>query len=239
MPAIVTADLVTSSLRLINAIATNETPSANEMADAILVLNDLLESLSTEDITVFSTSDATYSLTANTATYTVGPTGTWVGVRPIEVLYAYTRVNGVDFPCKVTTDVGEYNSISVKTAGSTMPMIALYNAEFPNGQISLWPVPSAAGATFTLTHTDALPQVVNSATTINLPPGYSKMLRYLLGVELATEYGIRVSPEMRAAAGEAKANVQRKNLSTAELDCGPEFTGFGGTGIANFMSGNF
>src|ERR1700752_1631654 len=100
MPSGMTAsDLIKTSLRNINAIATGETPTSDELNDGLVMLNDLLENWSTQNLAVYGQQDVTFNTVGGTASYTIGPTGAWVTARPVRINdYPYCTVNGSDFP---------------------------------------------------------------------------------------------------------------------------------------------
>jgi hypothetical protein len=78
-------DQINGALRLIGQLAESETPSAATSADALTALNQMLDSWSSERLSVFSTQDQVFTWPANTVTRTLGPTGNFVGNRPVLV----------------------------------------------------------------------------------------------------------------------------------------------------------
>jgi len=237
MPSIAAVDLIASSMRLIGATASSEVPTATEITDGLAVLNDMLEQWSTESLTVFASQDQVITLVPGTNTYTIGPTGTTVGVRPIAIETAVVNYGGVDFLIEVTTDSERYNAISIKQQQGAVPVLLLYDPAFPNGGITLWPVPSFAPATLTLTSSLQFTQLANAAQVLAYPPGYSKALRYCLATELAPEYGIIPRPAVLQGAVESKAAIKRANVKDAMLDCDAALLGSGGDSYARFLSG--
>lgn len=69
-------DIITGALRNLNVLAASETPSASDSADALMVLNDLLESWSIDHLTIYSVVENILTYTPGQYQYTVGnPTG--------------------------------------------------------------------------------------------------------------------------------------------------------------------
>jgi hypothetical protein len=116
-------------------------------------------------------------------------------------------------------------------------VLLLYDPAFPNGGITLWPVPSFAPATLTLTSSLQFTQLATAAQVLAYPPGYSKALRYCLATELAPEYGIIPRPAVLQGAVESKAAIKRANVKDAMLDCDAALLGSGGDSYARFLSG--
>lgn len=79
-------DLITGAMRSINALEAGETPSANDSSDALQVLNDLLESWSTDKLYVFASVENILAWTAGTYQYTVG--------NPVGGTFTGTLVSG-------------------------------------------------------------------------------------------------------------------------------------------------
>lgn len=74
-------DLITGALRNINALEAGEPVQANDAADALQVLNDLIESLSTDKLFVFTSNQNILAWTPGQYQYTIGNpvAGTFVG----------------------------------------------------------------------------------------------------------------------------------------------------------------
>lgn len=89
-------DLITGALRKINVLAAGEVPSASEQQDAMAVLNDLLDTWSTEHLSVIDSNENVLTLQNGRATYTVGNPviGTFSGI----VTQGSNVVTGVTVP---------------------------------------------------------------------------------------------------------------------------------------------
>ncbi len=74
-------DIITGALRFINAYAPGETIAADDAADALTTLNDLLESLSTDQASVYASSEEVFNFVAGQYAYTIGnyDAGTFAG----------------------------------------------------------------------------------------------------------------------------------------------------------------
>jgi hypothetical protein len=210
MPSPTTAlELIKGAMRLIGAIATGETLTADETTDGLKALNDLLENWSVEKLSVWQRVNETFNAVAGQVTYTIGPTGTWVTTRPVRINDAYCTVNGEDFPVDVINQQ-QYNDIAVKNQQSSIVERLLYLNTNANGTVTLWPVPQETAAV-TLSMDTLLTNITDVNTSLSYPPGYAKALRYSLAVELAAEFGVQASPSVLQIAQDCKADIKRAN----------------------------
>src|SRR5580658_8162670 len=86
-PVIIT-DLLRSSFRCINQLRPGYTHSPSEFTDALFVMNGMLDAWGADDLNAFGTLIQSFPLVPSTQTYTVGPGGTWNGVRPVDITKA-------------------------------------------------------------------------------------------------------------------------------------------------------
>jgi hypothetical protein len=227
MPSPTTAGaLITSSLRLIGAIATGETPTAAELNDGISTLNDLLENWSTQNLAMYGSAVETFATVATQALYTIGPAGNWNTTRPVRISDAYCNFNGVDFPVTVIGQ-SEYDDIGLKTQQQPIVEKLLYVNDNPFGRITLWPVPSGI-VNVTINTDRVLTAVTDQSTAMVFPPGYMLPMRYHLGMLLAPDYGRTITPEIIAVATSSFASLKRANkvrrvmtFDGALVDSGP------------------
>lgn len=203
--------LIASSMRLIGAIASGEDPTPEEIDDALLTLNDLLENWSTEKLSVWGAVNESFSLVQGQATYTIGTGGDFNTNRPVYVNGGYTTVNSVDTPVHSMTQ-GEYNLITLKSLQNTCVERMLYVNDFPLGRLTFWPVPSAS-VMVTLSLSRLLSYPVTALDSLTGPPGFLKALRYALAIELAPEFGTEASETVILVAADAKADYKKSNMT--------------------------
>ena len=76
-------DQINGALRLLGVLAEGETPSAETSQDALTALNQMIDSWNTERLAVFSTQDQVFLWPPGELNRTLGPTGDFVGNRPV------------------------------------------------------------------------------------------------------------------------------------------------------------
>lgn len=217
MPSPIAAvDLIQSSMQLAGILASGETPTADEINDALAVLNDVIENWTTGTLSVWQTLDQTFPLVAGQGTYTIGTGGDFNTPRPVRIESAFCIVNGAKFPIAIV-DKTELDRIA--TVVGDQSQIQLYMAyvnDMPLGSVILWPTPSAV-TTLSLSTATSLAAVATTATTITYPPGGAKALKYTLAVELAGEFGTPVLQTVMDTYRECVADFKRANKRQVTL----------------------
>lgn len=207
------AEIIDGSLRLLGVLAEGETPSASVMQDSIMAINQMIQSWDTERLSVFSTQDQVFTWPANIISRTLGPTGDFVGNRPIEIddaTYFKDPSSGLSFGVKLINQQ-QYDGIAFKTVTSTYPQVLWVNNTFPNIELTIYPVPIKA-LEWHIISVETLNEVSNVATDMYFPPGYLRAFRYNLACELAPEFGIEPSPQVQRIAMTSKRNLKRINF---------------------------
>jgi hypothetical protein len=139
-------EIINGSLRLLGVLAEGETPSASVTQDSIMAINQMIQSWDTERLSVFSTQDQVFTWPANTISRSIGPTGDFVGNRPIEIddaTYFKDPQSGLSFGVKLINQQ-QYDGIAFKTVTSTYPQVLWVNNTFPDMTLTVYPVPIKA-----------------------------------------------------------------------------------------------
>lgn len=91
-------DLIVGALRNINALEAGETPSAQDSGDALQVLNDMLDSWSTDKLYVFASNENVFTFTPGQYQYTIG--------NPVAGTFTATATSGSYTLTGVTVPAG-------------------------------------------------------------------------------------------------------------------------------------
>jgi hypothetical protein len=207
-------DQINRALRLLGVLAEGETPSAATSQDALMALNQMIESWNTERLAVFSTQDQVFLWPAGVGnqTRTLGPTGNFVGLRPIlidDATYFRDPGTNVSFGVKLINQQ-QYNGIAVKTVTSTYPQVMFVNNTFPDVTMTIYPVPTRE-LEWHFVSVEELSNPATLATELYFPPGYLRAFAYNLAMEIAPEFGVEPSPQVQRIAMTAKRNLKRIN----------------------------
>ena len=205
-------DQINGALRLLGVLAEGETPSAATSQDALAAMNQMIDSWSTERLAVFATQDQVFSWPPNTISRTLGPSGNFIGQRPIQIddaTYFRDAASGISYGIKLINQQ-QYNGIAVKTVTSTYPQVMWVNMEHPNITMTVYPVPTKV-LEFHIVSVTPLTAPVNLATVLAFPPGYLRAFKYCLAMEIAPEFGVEPSPQVTRIAMASKRNLKRIN----------------------------
>ena len=202
---------INRALRLLGVLAEGETSSASVSQDSLMAMNQMIDSWNTERLAVFSTEDQIFTWPASLISRTLGPTGDFVGNRPIlldDATY-FKAPNGVSYGIKMINQQ-QYNGIAVKTVTSTYPQVMWVNMTFPNIEIYLYPRPTQ-NLEFHFVSVQKLTEVTDLSTVLYYPPGYLRAFTYNLAMEIAPEFGVEPSQQVQRIAMTSKRDLKRIN----------------------------
>ena len=206
--------IIDTALKYLGQLEPNQSANTDESADALVVLNNMLESFNLERLFIYQTIETPYTWAANATSKTIGSGGDISATRPTQILpYTYFRdtrpTPNVDYPLNIINK-GEYDSIPIKSIQSTFPQALFYDPGYTLGTIYLWPVPNIS-IELHVVATSQLTSFSTTGTTVTLPPGYQHLLATNLAVMLAPMYQMEPPSIVVKMAGDAKRNVKRIN----------------------------
>jgi hypothetical protein len=175
-------------------------------------MNQMIDSWNTERLSVFSTQDQIFTWPASTQSRTLGPTGNFVGNRPVlleDSTYFRDAATNVSYGIKIINQQ-QYNGIAVKTVTSTYPQVMWVNMTYPDIEMYVYPVPLRP-LEWHFVSIQELTQPAVLATTLSFPPGYLRAFKYNLACEIAAEFGVEPSPQVQRIAMTSKRNLKRIN----------------------------
>jgi hypothetical protein len=191
----------------------------DEAADALKILNMLLDEWATESTMVVGTVMQSHALTINDGEYTIAASGADItSAKPTVITEAFTRdSNSQDIPMRVVT-LGEWNAYGLKTV-SGRPESLYYDPgatqqAVQTGTINIYPRPDAA-YTLYFGGQKPLTEFGTVADTITLHPAYLRALRLNLAVDLWPGYfhekGAVVPQAIKSEAMRARAVIEAMN----------------------------
>ena len=230
--------LITASLQDLRIIQTGETASADDSTFALSRLNDWINSLATEDLSVYTITRKTWTL-STAASYTIGVGGVINCVRPTGPM----DVTNIGFQDTSVSPTIEYNlgplltedayaGIAQKALTSVYPQAAYYNPTWTAGLglVYLWPIPTSTTLQGVIYTPVPVEEFTSTSATISLPPGYRRFLRTGLAKELASAFDSPLTADLQQAAMESKSDIKRANQRLSDLSSGVAGLLFGGSG---------
>ncbi len=232
-------EVITAALITVKALAVGETPGSDMTTDGLTKYNEMLESLSLQNLAVFANTNTVITLVANQAAYVLGPNGT--GQRPLSwnaIDSAFTTFDSVDYTVEVVSK-SEYDELAVKQI-TGIPTWAAFENDYPDSTLLLYPIPYQAG-TLTVNQRREFTQAGSIYDTFDMPPGYKRMLRLLLAWELASDYPGLSDGEMAKLEKDkisAVAMVKRANMEPVTLESEvAQLDASGGNSYVNWRDG--
>ena len=205
-------DQINRALRLLGVLAEGETPSASVSQDALMALNQMIDSWNTERLSTFVTQDQVFTWPAGYISRDLGPTGDFVGLRPIlmdDATYYRDPGTNVSFGIKFINQQ-QYDGIAVKTVTSTYPQVCWVNMGFPDITLTIYPKPTR-DLEWHFISVQELDRPADLTTVMYYPPGYLRAFTYNLAMEFAPEFGVEPSPQVQRIAMTSKRNLKRIN----------------------------
>ena len=203
---------INRALRLLGVLAEGETPSAATSQDSLMAMNQMIDSWNTERLSVFSTQDQVFNWPVGEISRTLGPTGDFVGNRPVyfdDATYYRDPGTNVSFGIKFINQQ-QYDGIAVKTVTSTYPQVIFVNMTFPDVQMFIYPRPTRL-LEWHFISVEELDKPADLSTTLYYPPGYLRAFTYNLACEIAPEFGIEPSQQVQRIAMASKRDLKRVN----------------------------
>jgi hypothetical protein len=205
-------DQINRALRLLGVLAEGETPSASVSQDALMAMNQMIDSWNTERLSTFVTQDQVYTWPAGIIERNLGPSGDFVGNRPIlldDATYYRDPGTNVSFGIKFINQQ-QYDGIAVKTVTSTYPQVAWVNMGFPDVTITIYPKPTR-DLEWHFVSVQELDRPADLSTVMFYPPGYLRAFTYNLAMEFAPEFGVDPSKQVQRIAMTSKRDLKRIN----------------------------
>lgn len=233
--------LISAALQEIGAQSPGEPVSNDDNPWVLQKLQRVIDNFNARLPMIYNVNFSTFTLVANLAPHTIGPTGTFaVNQRPIDIpsislILNNTSPSQVEIPLN-RRDQDWWAAQNVKNLKSAIPTDYYYSQDWPNGQIYFWPVPSAVNNVL-IQSRQVLAEITSYVQAFTMPPGYWDAVVYSLAVALGPSYEKPISADLRSLMNEAIRAVQSNNIQSprgSTADAG--MPGVGGRGGWNYYS---
>jgi hypothetical protein len=142
-----------------------------------------------ENLLVTNFTRYVFQLLLNKKDYSVGLGGDFSMDRPEKIyragfLFNEGTTEEAELPIKCLMDYTEYAAEVVKNVQSSLPLVLYYQATYPLGTATFWPVPSQDLVPVTIYNRSVLQEFVSTDDTVYMPSGWREMLQYNLAVRI-------------------------------------------------------
>jgi hypothetical protein len=220
-------DLIQASLQDLQIIGAGDLMSADDAQLGLDRLNDWIDALALEGLTMPSIVRATWPLAPGTASYAVG-VGAVVNVptpvSPQDIAdigyYDATLPTPVEILFGGVLTTAAYVALAQKTLTQTQPTAFWYDPTVtPTGTLWVFPIPTAATLRGVIYAPGTLAEVLQT-DVVALPAGYRRCLRSNLTVELAAAFEKPVPPSILRIASDSLMRIKAANLRMTDLGMG-------------------
>lgn len=212
-------DLITGAAKIIGVVFKSEALSADEASDGLTALNDMLDSWSNDDLITFAPTLESFAMTG-ASSYTIGSGGTLNTTRPINIITAVVRSGTVDYPLEILTPEQYQTEVPVKNINTQIPKYLTYDNGYPLGTIKMFAIP-LSGTTLYLQTNKPLSNLSALTTTVDLPPGWKKAIKYNLAIDLAPQYGAQITPQILDQAKKSLGAIKRATSANTGMPYTP------------------
>lgn len=220
-------------MRITNALASGETPTAAEAQDGLTILNQMVDSWQAQRLMIFNVQRVVLpSLTIGQQSYTLGPGGYFDMPRPAKIeRYGIISLNNPSQPLELPLNGDGQNltldgwaSIPTKNVQSALPLYVWDDGGFPLRTLNFWCIPSA-NVQATIYPWIALNSFPDLVTDITFSPGYSEAVQYNLAIRLAAaNIGTLITALTQKLANDGIACVKSSNVPLLEMNIDPSLT---------------
>lgn len=218
-------DILTDAMIESGWVAVGEQPDSAYSGYGLRRLNAILQEWANLKRYAWSMTFQLYTLQANLAPHTIGPSGTFVTpYRPVRIescsLFLQTSTPGTDVPMRIR-DAQWWSRNLVKGVSTSVPTDLYYQPTWPNGTLNFWPIPNIAYQV-RIEAWATIAQLASVQSDIGpLPMGYANAIMLTLAERLGGPRSM--DPALRQSAIEARAAIQSNNAKSprvASMDAG-------------------
>lgn len=200
-------DLITGAAKLNGVLFKNEQLSDDEANDGLVLLNDMLDTWSSEVGAIYADTVETFTLTG-ASSYTIGTGGTLNTTRPINILSVLVRISGFDYKLEPLDTYQFQTQIGAKSVSSQVPEYYTYDNNYPLATLTMYTIPTSGG-TLVLQSNKPLSNLATLATAVSLPPGWKRAIKSNLALDMGPQYGVEVPDLVVDMARKSLAAIKR------------------------------
>jgi hypothetical protein len=198
------------------------TPSPDQYAEGITILNRMLGSWDIDPLDIFTYLITTYPLNENQISYQFGAGAADFPAAPAPIAIPEANVilpgaPDLRYPLEVV-DKAQWSKIVLQTIPGGIPTIIYPDFDYPIGTIYIFPQPPA-GYLLELYTPQTLPVFSLVTDTVTLPLGYEEAIVSNLALKIAKHFRTQTkfTPEMITDAARSLAFIENRNAPVPKL----------------------
>lgn len=223
--------LVTDALERIGVVPAAQAADDDDADIALRALNTMLDAWKGVGLLVLEVVRSLYPLVSGTATYTIGPGGTFNTVRPLTIdragLVFFQATDPYERPLDIL-NLDQFQRYRMKSISGSIPQ-GLYNDRaYPLSTLTLVPKPSDSSLKLALYAGQPLDVLATLNTSVDLAPGYKLAIVTNLAKSLASgPFKKTLSDDLKREAVTSLGRIEVNNLRVGTLRCDPALLGRG------------
>jgi hypothetical protein len=203
-------DLIYGALAEIRVARGGDVVRAEDQALCLGFLNEILERLAVTPNALYAQTGVTQPLTPGLSPHTIGPTGTIVVPRRPARLRTVAIVVTPTTRTIIPIRSAAWADAQTQSLSGSIPAGVWYNRDWPDGALWFWPTPSLPS--MVQIGMDLEVTAVALSDAIDLPPGYSELLRLWTAKKAAPSFAREFSAASQAALTECLGEVFGTNI---------------------------
>lgn len=210
--------LIKMAMQDARKLGEGQEPTGDQYADNLVRLCDLINHFQIKGIKLWTQLDQSITLTAGTASYTFGPSGSTVMTKPLRVVDGYfSDASSIRRPLTAISR-DELNRLSQLTQEG--PVINYYvDKQQTQLSVTLWQTPDDTAALGTV-HLILQQQITNPTQindTLNFPQEWFLALRWMLADELSSGMPKEVQDRCKSNATQYRDDLENWDVEDASV----------------------
>lgn len=221
-------ELIRLALQDLGALGARQPLHADDADTGLTVLNFWLDGLTTHRAALYALDRHQFNLSANTASYTMGPGGAFDVPRPA---FIESKAIVLDRTATPVTESHRgpvltpqaWQSIPQKSLTASTPVTCYPDFDVEGAglmRVYVYPVPTSSVAALVLYVPVALSQFTDLTTTVYLPNGAARAIQKQLAVELAPSFQVDPPTSLVEAAVKAMGDFKRQGAARRVKELG-------------------
>jgi len=182
-------EIITDALYLVNGIEDDETPDDFQISYATRALNRIVKAWMKEGLKLWITKQGELDLAKGQSSYTLGATGDYTIVRPLDCENFRRKIDGNETPVHKVGRKTYMEQVNKSSEGK--PVMAYYDPQLTNGVLYVWPTPDSGKDQLLFDYRQPIEDFDNEGDNPHFPVEWLDALIYNLALRLIPMYEVK------------------------------------------------